>query len=291
MLATPKEIPFNIVNKIIRTMRSLCVKSKVRIENMEYGLTHGRRIKRLHNTAKQYQCFVIGNGPSISEMDLTKLKEEFTFCLNAFILHKDIEAVSPKCYISGNPIMLKGNFFREEVASFLRRNPNIIKVFDYDFSRPVMDVINNLDNVYLVRFNQRRRIKEEGEIFFDPTTKLPASDASVLIQAAIPLAVYMGFRKIFLVGCDCNYKTGKDFGRIDVAHFYKESANMNMKEIFYQSRKKYSDYWNKRSHYEMIVKEWEIVKNCVERIGVEIINAGVGGKLNVFERRSYNDVI
>jgi hypothetical protein len=262
-----------------------------KMDYLSYYITEGRRIRKLKNINAGKRCFIIGNGPSINSMDLTLLKNEFTFCLNAFILHKNIDLIDPKCYISGNPLLLKSAFLQEDIASFLRAKKSIIKVFDYVFTKPVRTIMNSFDNVYFLKFNQEKRILSRGDFFFDLTKELPASDSSVLIQAAIPLAVYMGFKKIILVGCDCSYHTGKDFGKTDVNHFYRESKNKNLMEVFNRSRELYSDYWTKKSHYELVIREWTIVKKCIENRGIEIINAGVGGKLNVFRRVPYLDII
>ncbi|MFC1579347.1 hypothetical protein ACFL4N_00370 [Thermodesulfobacteriota bacterium] len=256
-----------------------------------YFFTHGKKIKRLKNGAPKDYCFIIGNGPSLSEMDLTRLKNEYTFCLNSFFLHKDINIINPKCYITGNPLFLKSTFFDKEAIPFLSKNPGMIKIFDYHFSRAAKGKMDELENVFFIRFNQNRRILSVGKIIFDPSKILPASDASVLIQSAIPLAVYMGFKKIFLVGCDCNYKMGKDFGKIDVNHFYKESDHQDMLDIVKEAKEKYGSYWKNNSHSDFIMEEWTIVKRCVENQGVEIINAGIGGALNVFRRIPYENVI
>jgi hypothetical protein len=259
-------------------------------EYLVYNSTEGKRLRKLKNIYAGKRCFIIGSGPSINSMDLTLLKNEFTFCLNAFILHKDIDLINPKCYISGNPLLLKSAFFQKDIASFLRAKKSIIKVFDYDFSKPVRTIMNSFDNVYFLKFNQERRILSYGKKIFDLTKELPASDSSVLIQAAIPLAVYMGFKKIILVGCDCSYHTGKDFGKIDGNHFYKESENKDLTDLANCATELYSDYWADTSQYELLINEWTIVKNCVEKRGIEIINAGVGGKLNVFRRVPYLDI-
>jgi hypothetical protein len=224
-------------------------------------------------------------------MDLTRLKDTYTFCLNSFFLHEDIKTINPKCYITGNPVFLKSRFFDKEAMPFLMSNPEMIKIFDYTFSRVIERTISELENVFFIRFNQQRRILSRGEIFFDPSKVLPASDASVLIQAALPLAVYMGFKKIFLIGCDCNYKMGRDYGQVDVNHFYKESESPEMLDIVREAKKKYGAYWSEHSHSDFIMREWQIVKLSAANKGVEIINAGIGGKLNVFRRIPYEEAL
>jgi len=50
--------------------------------------------RRLHLKHKgRERCFVIGNGPSIRDMDLSILADEVTIGANSFYKHKDAEAV------------------------------------------------------------------------------------------------------------------------------------------------------------------------------------------------------
>ena len=45
-----------------------------------------RRLGALQNIHKGERCFIIGNGPSLNQTDLTKLKNEYTFGLNRIYL-------------------------------------------------------------------------------------------------------------------------------------------------------------------------------------------------------------
>lgn len=263
---------------------------KRRIRNLAYEISHARKVKLLKGISPRERCFILGSGPSINHMDLTGLSKEFTFCLSAFFLHKDIEAINPKCYSAGDPLFLWSRFFRDDAMQYLAAHPSIIKVFDYDFSRPCADLMEKLKNTYFIRFQCRRRIIPSGRLFLDPTKELPRSDASTLIQIAIPLAVYMGFKKIYLLGCDCNYSTGSDANKLE-DHFYKDSNYIKLKEIHAEARKEYKDYWETHSQEEFFVREYEIVKQSLKEVDVEVINAGVGGKLEVFKRISLDEVL
>ncbi len=89
-----------------------------------------------------------------------------------------------------------------------------------------------------------------------------------VVYSCIQLAVYMGFREIYLLGTDCNYVMGSKNN-----YFWpseeKDVFNHEMDKIFlgYQAAKKYAD-----SH------------------GIKIWNATRGGKLEIFERVSLEEV-
>ena len=48
-----------------------------------YGFDR-EKMKSLENKFKGERCFIIGNGPSLNELDLNKIKDEYAFGVNAF---------------------------------------------------------------------------------------------------------------------------------------------------------------------------------------------------------------
>lgn len=259
---------------------------RAKLSGWYFTATEGSRLKKLMNIRSGDRCFLLGSGPSINEMNLTKLKNEFTFCLNAFILHEYINAIDPKCYISCNPVFLKSDFFETMVIPYLRDKPQMIKVFDYDFSKPCKEKIDKLENVFFMKFRQGNRLLHMDNMSFDVTRELPRSDTTVLIQAAIPLAVFMGFKEIYLVGCDCNYAPSWNKAN----HFYKEAKEPLLMKVKEEARSLYGNYWRRHNHHDLTNREYGIAKRCLERSGIRIMNAGIGGKLDVFERVAYEDL-
>src|SRR5205085_1510966 len=108
-------------------------------------IEENRGLMGRHSSEKR--CFVIGNGPSLKEMDLKRLSEEYTIGANSFYKHPDAEAVGL----------------------------DYLCIFDPHF------------------------MKDEPR------------------AVAIPLALCLGFREIYLIGFDCNWleDTKKSY------HFYE----------------------------------------------------------------------
>ncbi|HEY0007112.1 MAG TPA: hypothetical protein VGB55_00165, partial [Tepidisphaeraceae bacterium] len=51
--------------------------------------TSMRRLPRYHNKHAGQRCFILGNGPSLKQTDLTLLKNEVTFGLNRIYMNFD----------------------------------------------------------------------------------------------------------------------------------------------------------------------------------------------------------
>ena len=91
---------------------------------------------------------------------------------------------------------------------------------------------------------------------------------ATVTYACIQIAVYMGFKEIYLLGVDCNYCKGSNSNYF----FWEQKADvMNHKEdrmvLSYESAREYAD-----SH------------------GIKIYNATRGGMLEVFERVEFDSL-
>ncbi len=67
------------------------------IDNFKYRkvLRNNKHLKNIH---KGERCFIVLNGPSINKLDLTKLKNEYTFCSNYFYMSEHIDSINPNYY-------------------------------------------------------------------------------------------------------------------------------------------------------------------------------------------------
>src|SRR4051812_20507954 len=63
------------------------------------------------------RCFIIGNGPSLKEQDLSRLTGEVTFATNSFYLHPLAkEQQLPMYYLLSDPQYFDGSTSNEEFA-------------------------------------------------------------------------------------------------------------------------------------------------------------------------------
>ncbi|MGA1823317.1 MAG: 6-hydroxymethylpterin diphosphokinase MptE-like protein [bacterium] len=237
-----------------------------------------RLMKDIHKDRKR--CFIIGNGPSINHHDLTKLKDEITFVTNGFVLHKEYKRIDPSYYcITDCKLFSDGDFsmlFRAIADSDLDT-----KIFFPLGSRKQIkqNAILKQDSVLFLDF-VHRPIWEINKINLD-ITKGVYSGETIIIHFCLPLAYYMGFETIYLLGCDCNLgqcttETKKD------RHFYKNSEHIGSE----QTDEYHKTYWLNR-----VITSYRIAKEAFEAAGRKIYNAGYNGQLEVFERVNYEDLV
>ena len=89
----------------------------------------------------------------------------------------------------------------------------------------------------------------------------------------IQLAVYMGFREIYLLGVDFNFSSD-----------YKDKSN-HFVSTYYSKNSKTGYFLEKES-----LEAYEAAKKYAENHGIKIFNATRGGKLEVFERRNFDEL-
>jgi hypothetical protein len=119
----------------------------------------------------------------------------------------------------------------------------------------------------------------EKHINLNPLDGVYTGD-TVIIDFCLPLAHFMGFKEVFLLGCDCsigNY-TGSDSKS---RHFYSESAHATRQQ---------SDEYLKYEWQNKIFFSYEVAKNAFECSGRKIFNATDGGELEVFERVDFDSL-
>ena len=59
-----------------------------------------KKNRDLAQTKTGKTCFIIGNGPSIKDQNLTRLANQETFTMNGFWRHPQYKIIKPKYYIA-----------------------------------------------------------------------------------------------------------------------------------------------------------------------------------------------
>lgn len=232
----------------------------------------------LHNIHSREKCFIIGNGPSINKIDLTKLKNEETFVVNSFILHKRYNEIHPKYYCIIDPYLFKNNkgsklFFKDLEKKIHKDTTVFVPMFAKDY----------IHNANLFRKNKVRYLllndvfKENLRFNVDITKPLP--NLINVILSAVIVAQYMGFKKIYLLGCDHNWLSLRNLKTIP--RFFK---NDYTPEADYNN-----NYENASLAVYELFKSYRLLKNKFS--GTKIYNCTPGSFLDIFKYKKLNDIL
>jgi hypothetical protein len=214
------------------------------------------------------------------------LKDEICIAVGQFYLHKDINDISPRFHILAP---FHQPFTHKEVNSyfegFKQHYQHPVDYFfgyrKYEFSIfKYLDKKNllNRKDYFHIDYSQAAALNEDkyhSPECWDITGKPFA--VRTVIYSAIQIALYMGCKEIYLLGCDHDYLD--DFTRVTNHHFYPEASGVSDAEHLGQftTERWFEEYFSRWRDYRLI-------RQYAKEQGAEIYNATAGGRLDVFPR-------
>lgn len=241
-------------------------------------------LKGLHlrDRHKGERCFVIGNGPSLAVEDLELLKNEVTFAVNRIYKLFDETAWRPTYYLCID-YLLYGLDYREvnKVEAELR----FVPIQRALAAGAVFDEITYYNREVHGVFVKEKEIARNKEFNFSDDLEDVIYGGRTVLYDALQMAVYMGFSEIYLIGADC------DFG--------KECLENGMVVEHEGKKEHFNDAYEDGvdqavaivAHVYAITAAFQKAKKMCEEKGIIIKNVTRGGKLEVFERISLEDLL
>jgi hypothetical protein len=220
------------------------------------------------------RCFIIGNGPSLKNTDLSYLGKEYTFGMNRIYLMFAELGFSTTYYLSINSLVIEQcakDILALQIPRFLSwRSRGIIKeALDEDNELPTIPPLSFLHTTYT------------GQKFAkDATGRL--WEGATVTYVAMQLAFFMGFKQVVLIGVDHSFSTkGKPnttivSGGDDPDHFDKNYFGMGF-------RWQLPDLDTSEIAYRKAKENFAAADR-------EIIDATIGGKLTVFPKVEYKSL-
>lgn len=222
-----------------------------------------KRMLALKDKHKGERCFIIGNGPSIKDTDLILLKNEKTFGLNRIYLLFDQIGFSTTYLVSVNRLVI------EQCAQDIVKLP--CPKFISWHSRDLIDFTKDMMFLH-----------SRPEVTFHTDITKGVWEGATVTYVAMQVAYYLGFQKVILIGVDHSFSTqgkphttvvsgGDDPNHFDPHYFGKgfrwQLPDLETSELAYRIAK---------YHYELA--------------GRKIVDATIGGKLQVFPKVDYRSL-
>lgn len=205
--------------------------------------------------------FILGNGPSLAQVDFERLVGHITLASNKIFLAFDKTTWRPTYYTVEDDLVLQQNIGN-------------ISCVDAKKIMPSSSLL------YSGKINGAEYFKYKQQHHYPDRPNFCTSDTfywgSTVVYTQIQLAKYMGAKRIILLGVDFSFDVPK-------------SASSSTKEItsegecnhFHADYRKPGEKWNIPNLQNQILA-FEAAKEACDRDGVEIFNAAKGSKLDVF---------
>jgi hypothetical protein len=277
---------FNDVLRKIKRLKDFkeIAQEKIRLINFKTYLQNNQNLKNIHAGKR---CFLVGNGPSINNQDLTLLKNEIAIVASSFFRHPQAKAVNPSYWIFADPY-----FWREPERYFI---PAHRYALDKDISTKLFvpfsgyPYFNKFDmgpliDLHYYHCDSSRDITNQNITNdIDFSLRIPQF-AQNTMTVCLMLALYLGCNPIYFIGCDRDYWniTEEEYKTYSVRHFYEDPKQNTFGEHI---------EWNRwlvakaRTEYE-----YEQLKQYSNTRGIDIYNATPGGLFDSFPRVNYESL-
>ncbi|RAK02556.1 uncharacterized protein DUF115 [Larkinella arboricola] len=230
------------------------------------GKSNRSRLLQFKDKHKGQRCFIIANGPSLSGMDLSPLKNEITFGMNRLYLIFDKIGFIPTYFSVINELVIQ-QFAKDLAAlpSTLFLNWSERNLFEQSPS------INYLRNYFDLKDKFSRDITQG------------IYSGGTVTYATLQLAYYMGFSEVYIVGMDHNFV---DKGRPNATELRKDSEDKNHfhPDYFPKGMK-----WQLPDLYRSELAYAQARQNF-ESNGRKVIDVTVNGKCTIFEKGTFSDL-
>ena len=251
------------------------------------------KFKDIH---KKKRCFILGNGPSLREQDLSLLANEITITVNSIACMENFHLIKPNYHFWADAIYFESYVDSEQynetincISKTLEANPKLecfIPAYYNDKAKSL-----GMDKIKCLNYFVADYVESLPPVLIDFTAKI--SSVHTVVHAAIYLAIYMGCSEIYLLGCECTGVINTLNAWLDNElnnNFYAYDLNENIKKTFYNLKniRKIDDIFY--GNYLMMYNYRTIWDYCKENY-IYLCNCTPGGLLDALPRERYEDVI
>ncbi len=236
-----------------------------------------KAILQYKNAYEGKACFVIGNGPSLRISDLEHIKKAGYVCFASNKIYKCFEQTDwrPDFYACTDLLVFSQNW--EEIMKEI----NCVKFFSHVFKGDKNYKKWKKENYLIIRYKGAKQAK------YFPDDVLRINSGGSVTYVLIALAWMMGFKTIYLIGCDHTYKF---YETLTEKELVAETTEAIQKDYFVKDYMKVGEKMS-IGNLDRVEKGYMRAKEHIEKKGGNIYNATRGGKLEVFERKDLDEII
>ena len=224
----------------------------------------------LKNAYEGKRIFIVCTGPSLKPEDLDKIAEsgDYSFACNKI----------------------------DKMFCQTKWRPTFYTVFDERYGIKLLDTMNSISSAlhfysedsylttrkvqyrrYFINAQRSRKLLDNPDFSNDVSKKLYA--IATVTYAMLQIAVYMGFKELYIIGCDHSYnlEIKRDGTIVD------NGGNSYFKGSIEEKKRTPVASWEADVAYDM-------ARKYADSHGIVIKNAGRGGKLENFERVDFDSL-
>ena len=227
------------------------------------------RIKDIKDIHRGKRCFIIGNGPSLRNTDVSYLRHEYTFGMNRIYLAFDDWGFETSYLVSVNDLVIE-----QCVEDFLALDmPRFFSWRSHKFfPRDLMSIQNPPIFLHTTYTGPKFSSDVSGRVW----------EGATVTNVCLQLVFHMGFEQAILIGVDHSFaakgtpnmtvvSNGDDQSHFDPQYFGK-GFRWQLPDLDTSER----GYW--------------MAKDAFEAAGRSVLDATIGGHLQVFPKVVYESL-
>lgn len=260
---------------------------------MRAELERNQKFRNLYNGQR---CFILGNGPSLRQDPLDRLRGEIVFTCNNIGKSDILGDLVPFAHFITDVRMVKGEDTSvqrlriSENVRLLKRCNSSPKLF-FGFGLRDFAIKSGLSKEFETYFIFQAGYDYSAKYSPNLCRSIPALPS--VVQAEILAAIYMGFTEIYLLGCDCTGFLSLASALSDENSFhlsYAYSTDETDKKIISNVISQ-SSIADELSSYAQLFRNYRLMGTYCELHGVKLVNLSSGGILNELPRARLGDIV
>lgn len=269
-------------SKILQLMKVLNFKRTHSVASTSKLFDKNIEVKNIHTNDR---CFLIATGSSTNQQDLKRLNSEIVIGVSGFFTHQDIDTINPTYYVLA-PVF---KYHSDDV------DENNLINWLINMDKKLSDSV-----VMFVHIGEKKTLDENGIFrnkkiywlnykYWDESINIKDIDINEIpaiysvSEAVISVALYLGFKDIYLLGFDHDWYNG-EFVYFNKEEYMKYWGDIEKKE----KRKQVDSEFQMRRHAQIFNK---YKKLFALKQNIFNANANANSYVDTFPKVKYEEVI
>lgn len=231
------------------------------------------------------QCFILCNGPSVAKQDLRVLEGETVISVSSGYHHPLFKRFRPKYHCL--PQITYGTFTENDAVDWFREMHGGLGEAELFLSCTEEPLVrrHGLFPGRTVRYVWLNEDMDHLDRAAIPNLSLAIPRVQSVSILSLMIAMFMGFRKIYLLGVDHDqFKTG------EYKYFYSPTALSGKDSEVAADGKVRTSRHDEFQALARLWRQYRHLRRVAEANGIEIFNATAGGELDEFPRVNLPDL-
>lgn len=227
-----------------------------------------RRLAGLKDIHKGKRAFIIGNGPSLKQTDLSRLKNEITFGMNRIYLLFPELGFTTTCLCVTNDLVVEQ--FVDDISALTI--PKFIAWRSHRHFPPQLPITQLPTFIHTSYTGPRFAQDVRGRVW----------EGATVTNLALQIAFHMGIQQSILIGVDHNFASRGDANKTIVSQ--GDDPNHFAPNYFGKGVK-----WQ-LPDLDTSEIGYMFAREAYHQAGREVLDATIGGKLTIFPKVDYDSL-